>query len=89
MASSHLQRWALTLSANDYTFKHRPGSKLGNADALSRVLLKEGPTAVPEPADLVLLVSNLSKSIVTAEQIKAWTEKDSLLSRVYSQVQFG
>ena len=89
MASSRIQRWALTLSAYDYTIQHRPGSKLGNADALSRVPLKEGPTTVPEPADLVLLVSNLSKSIVTAEQIKAWTEKDPVLSRVYSQVQFG
>ena len=75
MASSRIQRWALTLSAYDYTIQYRPGSKLGNADALSRVPSKEGPTAVPEPADLVLLVSNLSKSIITAEQIKAWTEK--------------
>ena len=35
MASSRVKRWALTLSAYDYTIQHRSGKKLANADALS------------------------------------------------------
>ena len=35
MASSRVQRWALTLSAYDYTMQYHPGSKMTNADALS------------------------------------------------------
>ena len=35
MASSRIQRWALTLSAYEYSIQYRPGSRLGNADALS------------------------------------------------------
>ena len=31
--SSRVQRWALTLSAYDYTMQYRPGSKMTNADA--------------------------------------------------------
>ena len=35
MASSRIQRWALTLSAYEYSIQYRPGPRLGNADALS------------------------------------------------------
>jgi hypothetical protein len=31
MASSRIQRWALTLSACDYSIRYKPGSHMGNA----------------------------------------------------------
>lgn len=34
MAASRIQRWALTLSAYQYTIQYRPGFKMANADAL-------------------------------------------------------
>ena len=37
MASSRIQRWALTLSAYWYTIHHKAGKSLSNADALSRL----------------------------------------------------
>ena len=42
MASARLQRWALTLSAYDYTNEYKPGAQNGNADLFSR-LLPEAP----------------------------------------------
>lgn len=35
MASSRIQRWALTLSAYQYQLQHKPGRLMANADALS------------------------------------------------------
>ena len=89
MASSRIQRWALTLSAYDYTIQFCPGSKLANADALSRVPLPESPSAVPDPGNLVFLVNHLSETIVTAGHIKNWTETDPVLSKVYCHVRQG
>ena len=37
MASAHLQRWALTLSAYDYTIEYKPGAQNGNAHLFSSV----------------------------------------------------
>ena len=39
--------------------------------------------------DLVFLINHLSHAIVTANQIRLWTETDPLLSKVYRQVQQG
>ena len=47
MASSRIQRWALTLSAYDYNIVFKPGSQHANADVLSRLPLPEHPTSVP------------------------------------------
>ena len=38
MASARIQRWALTLSAYEYSLVYRPGSSLGHADAMSRLV---------------------------------------------------
>lgn len=59
MASSRVQRWALTLSAYDYTMQYRPRSKVTNADALSRAPIPESPSTVPDPGDLVFLINYL------------------------------
>ena len=50
MASSRIQRWALTLSAYNYQMVFRPGKNQGNADGLSRLPLAEAPEEVPTPA---------------------------------------
>ena len=64
---------------------------MSNADALSRLPLKCNITdsQVPLPGDLCHLLNHLDQSIVTASQIKVWTDKDPLLSRVRKLVQNG
>lgn len=76
MAASRIQRWTLTLSAYQYVISHRPGTKMANADALSRLPLPVMPEAVATLADVNLLMECLAESIITSKQIKSWTEKD-------------
>ena len=58
----------------------------GNADAFSRLLLPSTIDHIPSPGN-ILLFSQLSKQIVSAEHIKKWTEKDLVLSRVRRLIQ--
>ena len=90
MAASRLQRWALTLSAYEYTIVYRPGRDQAHADALSRLPLPECPTIVPVPGDLLLLSEHLNNvSPVTPRQIRTWTDKDPVLSHVRRFVLHG
>ena len=89
MASARIQRWALTLSAYNYSIAYKPGSNHSNADLLSRLPLSESVSNVPLPGETVLLMQTLQGSPVTAAQIKAWTDKDPILSRVRNLVLKG
>ena len=89
LASSRIQRWAITLSAYSYTIKHKPGKQLSHADALSRLPLADQPASVPTPPDVVLLLNHLTETIVSAETIKSWTDKDPVLSRLRNIILTG
>ncbi len=78
MASARIQRWALTLSA----YQYRAGKKNANADALSRLPLPDTPASTPLPPETVFLLGKLNDSPVSAKQIKIWTERDKVLSKV-------
>ena len=59
--SAMLQRWALDLSAYDYSIKHRPGKTIPQADYLSRFAHREPPSTDsfivnPVPIDRNLLI---------------------------------
>ena len=90
MAAPRIQRWALTLSAYEYTIIYRPGKDQGHADALSHLPLPQTPTVVPVPGNLLLLLEHLDTvSPVTAKQIKTWTDKDIVLVQVRRYVLHG
>uniref|UniRef100_A0A8C2FFT4 Gypsy retrotransposon integrase-like protein 1 n=2 Tax=Cyprinus carpio TaxID=7962 RepID=A0A8C2FFT4_CYPCA len=82
MASARIQRWALTLSAYQYRIVYRAGKENANADALSRLPLPDIPASTPLPPETVFLLEKLSDSPVSAKQIKTWTERDKVLSKV-------
>ncbi len=88
-ASASIQRWALTLAMYEYTLIFRSTSNHGNADALSRLPLPEKPDNTPVPVELVLLAEMLQDSPVTATQIRLWTRRDPILSRVLQFIQLG
>ena len=89
IVSARVQRWALALSAYDYTIEFKPGSLHGNADGLSRLPLPDKPSSVPLPGEMVLLLEQLNQSPVSAIQIKAWVDKDPVLSQVRTYVLSG
>ena len=79
----------LTLSAYNYTIRHKPGQSIGNADALSRLPRPVSTSSDSTPADLVLLMDHLSGTTCCAAHIKEWTAKDPILSQVYRYVMSG
>ncbi len=89
MASARIQRWALILSAYNYTILHRAGKDNADADALSRLPLPECPAEVPLPGETILLHDTLRSTPVTAEEIRRWTDQDATLSRVRNLVLRG
>ena len=88
-ASGRIQRWSLLLTSYEYTIAYQPTQKHGNADAMSRLPLKDIPVDVPVPQELVLLMETLWNSLITDKDICEWTKKDPLLSIVYRHIQFG
>ena len=82
LASARIQRWALTLGAYDYNISYKPGKDQTNADLLSRLPLPKAPREVPVPADTILLMDYLQASPITASQIKTWTDRVPVLSKL-------
>lgn len=75
MLSERVQCWALILSAYDYSSQYKPGSQMGNADALSRSPLSDTINYASTPGNLVLLFNRLELQNALAKNIKSWTDK--------------
>ena len=88
-ASARIQRWALTLASYEYDLLYKSSKDHANADAMSRLPLKEIPPTTPLPAELILLAELISNSPVTSAQIHAWTRSDSILSIVLQYLNHG
>ena len=91
MASSRIQRWALTLGAYQYTLCYKPGKSNLNADALSRLPSSYKPNVIPEPPEIVLSLTQLEKleSPLNAPMISQETRHDPILSQVVQFVLKG
>ena len=89
LASARIKRWALILSAYDYKVEYKPGAQNSNADALSRLPLPESMKSVPLPGETILVMENLQASPVNVKQIRQWTDRDPVLSKVRRLVQEG
>lgn len=89
MAASRIQRWALTLAAYEYKIVYKEGSKNGNVDGLSRLLLKSSLERTPLPGDTILLLKHLETAPVNAHDIQRWTRKDIILSTVLRYILNG
>ena len=72
-----------------YTIAYKPGDEHANADSLSRLPLGETSKDPPQPTELVFLMDTLQSSPVTPRNIRQWTDRDPLLSKVREQVLQG
>ena len=63
MVSRRILRWALLLSAYEYVFVYKPGTKIANADAMSRLPLKTKERKVPIPEEMVFNINKLDEVI--------------------------
>ena len=85
MVSQRIMRWAVMLGAYEYVMSYRAGKDNGNADALSRLPVPEIPEKESKE-DYVLMLDSVISPLTTSEQIKHWTSRDPVLSRVRKYV---
>ncbi len=88
MTSQWIMRWAVMLEAHEIVISYRTGKDHGNADALSRLPVAQPSEEEPEE-EHVLMLESVAGPLTTAEQIKHWTSKDPVLSRVREYVLKG
>ena len=89
MASAQIQCWGLLLGGYYYTIEYKPGECYANADFLSCLPLSVSRGNIPIPPETIALIESLDASPVTAAEIKQWTAKDPLLSKVMDLVLHG
>ena len=89
MASACIQCWALLLGGYDYTIEYKPAEHHANADFLSCWPLSVLPRNIPIPPESIALIESVDTSPVTSAEIKQWTAKDPLLSKVMDLVLHG
>ena len=80
MASSRIQRWALTLAGYWYTIRYKAGKMLNNADALSRLPQPDTSSHDGMTAELINLIDHLSSTPISCTNIRKWTNKDPTYS---------
>ena len=85
LVAARLQRWSLILAAYNYTIEYRPTTKMGNADALSRLPVDKAPE---EYENTILLIDALQMP-VTAKDIAQHTKRDPTLSKVLQDLTTG
>ena len=89
LAAARLQRWAILLSAYNYTIEFRATAAHANADGLSRLPLPDS-----EPLDQfqdvnMFNILSIDTLPVTSKDIQQATRRDPLLSKVVTYVQSG
>ena len=81
MASARVLRWAVTLSAYQYSIRYKPGSEVCHADALSRLPIPSSDTDCI-PGSIIGLIDFMSSTPMSSELVKKHTQRDPVLSRV-------
>ena len=89
MSAMRLQNYAVFLSGLNYSIKYRTTSENGNCDCLSRLPLPTKTTSVKTDAADEFEINQLESIPVNANDVKKHTQKDPVLSRVYSFIQSG
>ena len=69
LASARIQRWALTLSAYQYTIVYRAGKDNTNADALSRLPLPDTPADTFVPPETVFSLERLAELPIKGQAV--------------------
>lgn len=84
LAAARIQRWAHFLSAYNYKINYKPGSKMGNADALSRL-----PLVNEEAEDVDISFLDFHQIPLTANDVRGCTLNDKTLSKVIEYCKNG
>ena len=89
LASNRIQRWAWKLAAYEYTMAFRTSKQHANANAMSRLPLRETLKLSPDLPEVILMMENLDNSPISSHDIAVRTKRDPLMSQVYRYIQEG
>ena len=89
LASARIRRWALVLAAYDYSIKYKPGAAHANADVLSRLPVPDLPPRETPPSEITHSINLLQSLPVTVKEIRSWTSKDPIISKVRLMLETG
>jgi len=82
MTAARIQRWAIILSAYNYTLQYRTGIENGNADFASRFPTDNSCKEETSSITNNILLTELEHSPVTAEEVKRYSRLDPIISKV-------
>ena len=88
-ATPRMQRWALILAGYEYSLKFKAAKNNTKANSLSPLPLQEMPAKIPENGENILVMDHLDCSLVTATDVKRWTQRNAVLSKVAVMIQSG
>ena len=86
-AAARIQRWAILLSAYDYTLKYRSSAENSNAHFFSRFPSNEKTTTSTIKNETFM--TELSYSPVISKEVADFSKKDSLIANVMDYVLSG
>ena len=86
LAAARLQRWAILLSAYDYTIHYKSTTDHGNADGLSRLPLPITTPTMDTQGAIMFNIGQVQALPVTFQHIQKATRRDVILSKVFRYV---
>lgn len=89
LSAARLQRWAVLLSAYNYSISYKPTQQHGNADGLSRLPLPSGNPLGNNDTCSLFNMGQIQSLPVTAVEVRKATRTDRVLSQVREYVQKG
>ena len=87
MTAARIQRWAIFLSAYNYTVKYRSGSENSNVDFCSRFLSNEKGQF--SSVKKQVFRTELIHAPVTSKEIREFSKRDLIISNVIDFALFG
>ncbi len=89
LAAARLQRWSLLLASYHYKIRYKSSTEIANADALSRLPLKNQNDSSVEESIYNVADQQLNRHPVSAKQIARETARDKILSKVLTFTLYG
>ena len=86
LAAARLQRWAILLSAYDYSIQYKSTTDHGNADGLSRLPLPLTSPTTDTQGAATFNIGQVQALPVTFQHIQKATRRDKILGKVYRYV---
>ena len=88
-AGARIARWQSRLLPYSYTVEYRPGHTIPVADTLSRLPLPDTAEADTDSDDIVALITDEARDVITEDDVRAASASDPALCELRSVIRSG